>query len=60
MAKVTVSKDLCIGCGACVAIDDTTFTFSDEGYAEAIKNEITDDVREAAESCPTNAIIIEE
>ena len=58
--KVSVDEGLCIGCGSCVAIDDTTFAFGDDGYAEAIKDEITDAVINAAESCPTDAINIKE
>lgn len=60
MAKVEVDKDLCIGCGACASIDDEVFEITDEGYAKAIKNEVNDDVKMAADSCPTSAIKIEE
>ncbi len=58
MAKIEVNKDLCIGCGSCVAIDPDTFEFGDDGFAEAKKQEITDEVREAAEGCPSEAIQI--
>lgn len=58
--KVEVNKDLCIGCGSCVAIEPETFEFNDDGLAEAKKDEITDGVKEAAEACPVDAISIEE
>lgn len=59
--KVKVSKDECIGCGACQAISDV-FEIEADGLAAA-KNEVTeenkDDVIDASESCPTGAIKIE-
>ena len=58
--KIEVNKDLCIGCGSCVAIDPETFEFNDEGLAEAKTDEITDGAREAKEACPVDAISIEE
>lgn len=60
MAKVEVDKDLCIGCGACASIDSDVFEITDEGYAKAVKDEVNDDVKMAADSCPTSAIKIEE
>ena len=60
MGKVDLIKDRCIGCGACMAIAPDNFTFNDDGRAELINTEITDDAIEASESCPVSAIIIEE
>ena len=60
MKKVEVNKDLCIGCGSCVAIAPDSFDFGDDGLAEAKTEEITEDVRDAAEGCPTDAIQINE
>ncbi len=57
---VKVNKDLCISCGSCVAIAPENFDFDDEGLAEVKKNEINDDVKDAAEACPTDAIEIED
>lgn len=61
--KAKVSKDACIGCGACQAIAPNVFELGDEGLAEVItdeiKKEIEDDVQDAADSCPTSAIEIE-
>lgn len=62
--KVKVNKDTCIGCGACAAICDTVFELDDEGLSVAKKEEVKDDekqaVRDAADSCPTGAIEVEE
>ena len=60
--KVTVDKDLCIGCGACVSICPDVFDLNNEGFAY-VKNEdreisegITENTKEAVDSCPTDAI----
>ena len=60
MAKVEVDKNKCIGCGACTAIAPDVFEFDDDGLAKAVKNEIDEDVKTAAEGCPTEAITIQE
>ena len=62
MKKIIVSLDLCIGCGACVAIDPDHFTFSDAGLASATNNNNLESLtlKEAIESCPTNAISLTE
>lgn len=69
MAKFTlVAKDECIACGACGGIAPDIFDYDDEGYAENIysgdKNtgtveisaDLHDDLTDAAEGCPTEAI----
>ena len=72
--KVKVNKDACIGCGACAAICDEVFEINDEGLSEVkveeenkekeefvgVKEELQDEVRDAADSCPTGAIEVEE
>ena len=62
--KVRVNKDACIGCGACAAICDEVFEINDEGLSEAkveeVKEELQDEVRDAADSCPTGAIEVKE
>jgi ferredoxin len=59
--KVKVNKEACIGCGACVSICPEVFSFNDEGYSEAVKDNVSDEhkekVKEAIESCPTEAIL---
>ena len=53
----------CIGCGLCNSICPEVFTMTDEGVATA-KNEIAtdleDSVHKAADSCPVDAIEVEE
>ena len=72
--KVKVNKDACIGCGACEQICRDVFEIDDEGLSEvkveensenkeefvSVKEEFQDEVRDAADSCPTGAIEIEE
>ena len=59
--KVIVNKDVCLGCGACVAICPTVFELSDEGYA-VVKEAPDADVEivnQAKEGCPASAISTE-
>ncbi len=58
MKNIIVDENACIGCGACISIDPEHFTFSDDGLSEVISNENceTEDLQNAIESCPTNAI----
>lgn len=60
--KVRVDRDLCISLGNCVAIAPTVFAFDDENKAIVLDPSSVDDntLLEAAESCPVNAIIVED
>lgn len=58
MAKITVN-DSCIGCGACTAVAPDVFELGDEGLAVVISEENVDGAKEAAESCPVEAIEVE-
>ncbi len=62
MQKLTVNPNACIGCGACVALDNEHFDFSDAGTSMAISNENleSDALHTAIDSCPTSAISIVE
>ena len=62
MKKIEVSKELCIGCGACVSIDSEHFDFSDDGlaYSKTQENSESSAVMEAIESCPTDAISLKD
>lgn len=62
--KAKVLDSLCIGCGACAALVPDEFDFNDDGYAEAVNEEVKEEnkdlVKEAKENCPTGAISVEE
>ncbi len=62
--KVKVNRDSCIGCGACAAICDDVFEIDDEGLSTLKTEDVEDDnkqeVQDAADSCPTGAIEVEE
>ena len=62
--KVKVNKGACIGCGACASICPDVFEINDERLSEAkveeVKEELQDEVRDAADSCPTGAIEVNE
>ena len=61
---VKVSKDSCIGCGACQALVPDVFDLDDDGLAYVLENakidENIDDIKEAADNCPTGAINVDE
>ena len=58
--KFKVNQDTCIGCGACQATCGEVFEINDDGIAEVIVDEISEDVKEdaidAKEGCPVGAI----
>ena len=60
--KVKVDRELCIGVSNCVAIAPTVFELDAENKAVVLDpasvNEQT--ILEAAESCPQDAIIVED
>ena len=61
--KIEVDKETCIGCGQCVSIADKAYEMSDEGTASVKDTWQEEDpkiIQEACESCPVNAISIEE
>ena len=62
--KVKVNQDACIGCGACTAIAEEVFELNDEGLSHAKVEEVSEEnqenVKEAADSCPTSAIEVSE
>ncbi len=61
--RVRIDESQCIACGLCSELCPDAFAQRDDGIAEVIAGESELDkipcVREAAESCPTEAIIIE-
>ena len=66
MKKAQVKKEACIACGLCTSLASEVFAFGDDGLAENIlgndaelPEEVKDSVQEAADSCPTSAIVTE-
>ncbi len=62
MAKVYVDGELCIGCGLCVDTCPDVFELGDDGKAK-VKADGQANIacaRDAAATCPTEAIKIEE
>ena len=60
--KVRVDRDLCRGLGNCVVLAPTVFRLDEASKAVVTDPNSVDDGRllEAAESCPENAIILED
>jgi len=62
--KTYVDQDTCIACGLCVSTCSDVYQFNEEGKAAAqvdvVPSEYEEDVRTAAEGCPTSAIEVEE
>ncbi|MEM4267414.1 MAG: ferredoxin [Candidatus Woesearchaeota archaeon] len=58
--KITVDKDECIGCGACVSVCQSMFKMV--GGKSVPKKDVVDNIgcaKEAADSCPVSCIKIE-
>jgi ferredoxin len=62
--RVQVDKELCIGCESCVDLCPEVFDMEEDVAYTKIDDDIPEDMedtcREAAEACPTEAIIVEE
>ena len=60
--KAKIDRDLCVGIGNCVAAAPTVFQLDKENKAIVldISSADKDKIMTAAESCPMNAIIIED
>ena len=61
--KVSVNKEDCVGCGLCVDDCPDIFEMSEDVAvvkAEEVPENLVNAVKEAAESCPVDAIIISE
>ena len=55
---IKVNQDLCIGCGTCEVLCPAVFTINAEAKAEVISQTDEPCAKNAAESCPTQAIEI--
>jgi ferredoxin len=57
-----VDKDLCVGCELCAQICPAVFSMGTDGFAEAIAGPVPAEeepsCKEAAESCPVDAIAV--
>ncbi len=61
--KATIDSDLCSGCGLCVDVSPEVFEMEGDAVkviADPVPAGAEDDTREAAESCPVEAIEISE
>ncbi|MCM8830204.1 MAG: ferredoxin [Candidatus Omnitrophica bacterium] len=61
--KVRVDESLCTGCGLCVDICPEVFEMPEAVSivkSPIVPEDLADKVKESAESCPVEAIIIEE
>lgn len=58
MAKIIVNES-CIGCGTCVGIAPDVFEINEDGLSLVVGEGITL-AKEAAESCPVEAIQVDE
>jgi len=60
--KVKIIRDKCIGCGTCAALASDVFEMDDENLAvlKTEKFEDEESVKMTVDSCPTQAIEIEE
>jgi ferredoxin len=61
--KVTINKDKCVGCGACVATAPNVFDFNDDGLAyvksEEVPKEEENEVKDLESICLGGAITTE-
>ena len=60
--KISIDKDVCIGCGSCSAIAPNTFKIGSDTKAEVKKADGDDEktILQAAKSCPVEAIKIKD
>ena len=54
---VSVDQSLCIGCGVCYDMCPEVFQMTEEGKAQAVRNECDQhNIEEVADACPVEAI----
>jgi ferredoxin len=57
---IKVNLDECIGCGVCAQLCPETFKLDEnEGKCVVLSQEVTPESKEAVDSCPVSAIIVE-
>lgn len=60
--KVLIDREKCTGCGLCQDICPQVFTLGEDNIAQVVDSngcDTADCCREAMESCPSEAIILE-
>lgn len=60
MYKVSVDKNLCIGCGLCSSLCEKVFEMKGDKAVAKVSKTNEKCAKDAAESCPVNAIKIVE
>ena len=63
MKVIKVDQSKCIGCGACVGEDDSSFEFNDAGFSTPIVHEVenpSEELLNAVKACPVDAITLED
>jgi ferredoxin len=55
---INVDQNICIGCGTCASLCPDTFRMTADGKAEVIAQDGLDCAKNAAESCPVQAITV--
>lgn len=56
---VKIDEEKCVGCGLCASLNPDVFELGDDGKAHVINPKApAKDSKEAAESCPTEAITL--
>lgn len=62
--KVKIDKDTCIRCGACQALCPDVFEYDDDGIMDVkvtdVSDDLVEDVIDAKDGCPVDAIKTEE
>jgi ferredoxin len=62
--KVRVDQELCSGCGPCADICPEVFELNEDGIAQVKVDQVPPEqyqtCRDAADECPSDAILIEE
>jgi ferredoxin len=61
--KAVVDQDACVSCGACIDLCPEVFKWDNDkavAYTNPVPEDVQDACQEAADACPSEAIIIEE
>lgn len=60
LMKIKIKEEKCVGCGRCTELCPKTFRLKESGKAEVISEEDILCAGKASDTCPTEAIEIEE